>query len=199
MVGTAFLMAITIVLQMIGNYISIGPVNINLSLLPIAMAAIMYGPWSGLLVGLTNSVLTLIAPGTAVFLQENMFWTIVCCLAKTGLAGLIPGFIFKLFKGKAQIAGMFVVAILVPLINTGIFTICCFTIFRSLVESWAGSGSNVWIYYVTAVVGWNFVFEVGSSLALAPTMVHVIKIVTKNYNIGDNLTYYEKKEKEVTE
>ena len=45
--GTALLTAIELVLIVISNYVAIGPVNINLALVPIAVAGMVFGPLSG--------------------------------------------------------------------------------------------------------------------------------------------------------
>ena len=55
MTGTAILLAIEIVFQVIGNYITFpGGVSINLSLIPVALGAILFGPLSGAFLGLMN-------------------------------------------------------------------------------------------------------------------------------------------------
>ena len=52
--GVAILLAIEIVLQAIGNYITPSAVSINLSLIPVALGAILFGPLSGAFLGLMN-------------------------------------------------------------------------------------------------------------------------------------------------
>ena len=125
MAGTGMLFALEIVLQIIGNHVNIGPVNINLSLMPIVMGAVFFGPLSGLFLGLVNGIITILAPGTGAFLAVSPFWTIVVCLLKTGLAGLISGLIYKVFEKKHLIAGIVLASIIVPIINTGIFALGC--------------------------------------------------------------------------
>ena len=61
--ATAMLTALTVIFQFIGNQIVIGPVSINLSLLPIAIGAILYGPLVGLFLGMVNGALVLLGPG----------------------------------------------------------------------------------------------------------------------------------------
>ena len=60
--GTALLTAIELVLIVISNYVAIGPVNINLALVPIAVAGMVFGPLSGLFVGLVNGLVTILSP-----------------------------------------------------------------------------------------------------------------------------------------
>ena len=191
MTGTAMLAALIVIFQVIGNYIAIGPVSINLSLLPIAIGAILYGPWAGLFLGIVNGFSVM--PSSAFFFGISAIGTIICCLLKTGLAGLISGLIFKLFKGKGTIPGMFVSSIIIPIINTGVFTIFAMTLFKDgLVEAFTISGaisetSEFASYFFLGFIGINFIFEFSVSLLLSPSIVYVIKMVTKNYNIGDNI------------
>ena len=169
--ATAMLTALIVVFQFIGNQIVIGPVSINLSLLPIAMGAILYGPLVGLFLGMVNGALVLLGPGMSIFYDINIPLTVLVCLAKTGLAGLISGLIFKLFKNKAPIPGMIVASLIVPVINTGIYVIACFTVFRSQL----GLLMSIFLLY-------NFLFEFGASIVLSPALVTVIKVVSKKFD-----------------
>ena len=191
MTGTAMLAALIVIFQVLGNFIAIGPVSINLSLLPIAIGAILYGPWAGLFLGVVNGISVM--PGSAFFFGISVFGTIACCILKTGLAGFISGLVFKLFKGKWLIPGMFISSLLVPIINTGIFTIFGLTVFKDgLIEAFVGSGaiedsSKFVSYFFIGFIGINFIFEFSTSLLLSPAIVTVIKLVSKNYNIGDDI------------
>jgi thiamine transporter ThiT len=169
--ATAMLTALVVVFQFIGNQIVIGPVSINLSLLPIAMGAILYGPFVGLFLGMVNGALVLLGPGMSLFYDINIPLTVLVCLLKTGLAGLISGLIFKLFEKKAPIPGMIIASLIVPVINTGIYIIACYTVFRSQV----GLLISIFLLY-------NFLFEFGAAIILSPALVSVIKVVTKKFD-----------------
>ena len=72
--GTALLTAVEIVLIVISNYTSIGPVNINLALVPIALSGMIFGPLSGMFIGLVNGVITILSPSTqAIFMPLSPF------------------------------------------------------------------------------------------------------------------------------
>ena len=178
MAGTGMLFALEIVLQLIGNYVNIGPVNINLSLMPIVMGAVFFGPLSGLFLGLANGVVTILAPGTSAFLAVNAFWTIVICLAKTGLAGLASGFIYKAFEKRHLIVGIVLASIIVPIINSGIFALGCLTVLRNWLISISGESNQVYVLFIL-VIGVNFLFELGVELLFTPALIYVFKIVTK--------------------
>ena len=51
MVVTAILAAIVAVLQLVAGSIRVGPFTLTLSLVPIIIGAILYGPWTGALLG----------------------------------------------------------------------------------------------------------------------------------------------------
>ena len=179
--GLGILIAITIVFGVLGNYVSIGPVNFNLSLVPISIAAILYGPLAGLFVGIVNAIVVLVAPGTAGFLAFNAFGTIVIVLLKTGLAGLISGLLYKLLSKFNFTVAVIISCIIVPLVNTGVFTIGSFTVFSGYL--FAGV-ENPFVYYCLTLIGWNFIFEVTASAVLSPTVVTILKVINKKHNLG---------------
>ena len=76
MVGIAILIAIVIVLQLLGQFIKLGPmVSVSLVLLPIVVGAAVYGPAAGAILGLAFSVVVLLQPDTAFFYGMNVFGT----------------------------------------------------------------------------------------------------------------------------
>ena len=186
MTGTAILAALIFIFQIIGNYVSIAGISINLALIPIAIGAILYGPWSGLLLGVINGVCVL--PGSGLFFGISPFFTVLCCVLKTGLAGFVSGWVFKLFKGKGLIPGMFVCSLLVPVINTGIFSLFALTLFRSGLEEYFGKESSEFVSFLfLAVIGINFIFEVVSIIILSPSFVMILKKVIKTPALGDDI------------
>lgn len=178
--GTALLTAIELVLIVISNYVAIGPVNINLALVPIAVAGMVFGPLSGLFVGLVNGLVTILSPSTqAIFMSVAPFGTVLICLLKTGLAGFICGLVYVPFKSmesnKRRMLGSVLASILVPIINTGIFTIGCYTFFYGWLESnTAGNYDNTFLFLILAVLGWNFIFELSISALLSPSINMIV-------------------------
>ena len=71
--------------------------------------------------------------------------------------------------------------IIVPLVNTGIFTIGSFTVFSGYL--FAGV-ENPFVYYCLTLIGWNFIFEVTASAVLSPTVVTILKVINKKHNLG---------------
>ena len=157
--GGGILLALEIVFQIIGNYVSFGPVSINLSLIPIAVGAILYGPIVGGFLGFCNGLLVLLAPATiGIFMEITPWGTVLVCLLKTTVAGVAAGFVFKLFK-KHKVVGGVIASFLVPIINTGLFCLACLTLFRPFLEQYGEGYDNAFLFLILGVVGWNFLLE----------------------------------------
>ena len=185
MSGLGVLLALSFIFGFIGNTVAIGPVSINLTLIPIALATIIYGPVEGLILGFLSGILVMLSPSTAVFISHNALGTAIIVFSKTALAGLVAGLVFRGLRKVNFALAIIVSSILIPIINTGIFAIGCYVFFYNLI--FAGVSSNTFIYFCTVVVGFNFIFEISVNTILSPTLVSVIKTVTKNYNIGSQL------------
>ncbi len=198
-VGTSVLTALVIVLQVISNYITFGSVSITLALIPIAMGAILYGPLTGFFLGVVMGIMVLIAPSTAVFFSVNAPVTILLCPLKTGLAGLVSGYVFKFFaflaKGKEKkkgyyFVGVIISAILVPVINTAVFILASILFFKPLFGDFVG--------IINAVITTNFLIEFLVSSLLSPTLNTLVKVLSRRSNLGFNNDFVDfEEEKEV--
>ena len=112
--GLGVLTAMVVVLQLLSNYVQFGPVSITLSLFPIAVGAMLYGPFGGLFLGLVDGAVVLSAPSTiSFFFAYSPIGTVAICLLKTGLAGFVAGLIFKLYKKDVK-AEFVAAAIVLP-------------------------------------------------------------------------------------
>ena len=169
--GISILMTLAIVLTFISNYVPAGMVNINLTLVVIVIGACIYGPLAGLLLGVINGIITLIAPATlAVFFPLHPLLTILLCIVKTGVAGLVSGLLFKLFKSiKKEFIGTIVSSIVVPIINTGLFIIGVLLFFLDVY----GDATTL----ITLVLSVNFLIEFISIVVLSPAIYRIIKVV----------------------
>ena len=174
---TGLFLALEIILQIVGNYLQFGPVNINISLVAVVLAAAICGPISGAIIGFFNGIMALLSPSTiAVFMPVSPVGTVLACLLKCTLAGLISGFVFKLLRKKNKILGLIVSSLLVPIINTGIFIVFCLIFFRPILESNVTSGAfpNIWMFLLVGFIGWNFLIELVSTGVLSPIVGGVI-------------------------
>ena len=178
--GVAILVALVIVLQIIGNYVTLGPISINLALIPIAIGAIMFGPLAGALLGLVDGVLCIVAPSTLEFFMPFApFWTILTCLVKTSAAGALAGLVYRLISKKNDTVAIIVSSLLIPVVNTGIFVLASFTVISNAIANLNATNINVMKFVFLFVIGWNFIFEFGVTSVLSPTIVKVINIWKK--------------------
>ena len=168
-VGTGLLLALEIIFQIIGNYLQIGPVNINLSLVTVVLGAVLYGPLSGAVLGFFNGLIVLLSPSTiAIFMPISPVGTVIACLLKCTIAGLVAGLLFKLFINKNNLVGLIIASILVPVINTGIFSVVCLLFFRPFLESGVSETfPNIGAFLIFGVIGINFIVEIVSTTVIS--------------------------------
>ena len=164
--GVGILTAIEIVLYIAGSFIVIGGVNINLALVPIAFGAIMYGPLCGLFLGLVNGCAVLLTPATQAFISVSAIGTVLVCLLKCSLAGLASGLIYKLINNRNDIVATVIASIVVPIINTVIFITGCLIFFDGAFQD-----------LILLLVSTSFLIELGSTAALTPGIIRVLKVV----------------------
>ena len=157
--GVGLLSAIVVVLQLLGSFIHFGPFSISLVLIPIVVGASLYGALSGAWLGLVFGITVLLSGDAAAFLT-----------VKGALAGLLAGGIYKLLESKNKAIATIISAIVCPVVNTGIFLIGCRLFFFDTIKEWAG-GTNAFVYMITGLVGFNFLFELGANIILSPTIV----------------------------
>lgn len=197
--GISLLLALAIALGFLANYVQFGPFSITLSLIPIVICAILYGPISGLICGLAVGVVTIVAPATLAMISTMQSvsslpaWVvtieiIAVCLIKMGLAGLIPGLIFKVFEKKHFNIGVILAGISAPIVNTGLFAFFMSTLMRSdLNAAYNTTGANFGYFLFVGMIGINFIIEFSVNAIVSPALVYVCKFAFKNKNIGTNV------------
>ena len=182
----AMLTAIEIILQVVGNFIAIGPLAINLSLLPIAIGAILYGPICGLFLGLVNGAMALTAPSTiAIFMPINAWGTVLTCLIKSGVAGLLSGLIYLPFKKKHDVVGSILASVIVPIVNSGLFACFCLLFFQSFLKTGITDSYNMYTFLFLGVIGWNFIFELATSIVFVPIINRLIRYFKRNNELKE--------------
>ena len=137
----------------------------------------LFGPLGGLFLGLIDGALILTAPSTiSGFLAIAPIGTIITCLVKTSVAGLVSGFIFKLLNKKNIYLAIILASIIVPILNTGLFALAAVTFFRkTLLESASQIGVGAVYMLFIVWIGWNFFLEFGLNAALAPAFFKLYK------------------------
>lgn len=169
---TGLLLALEIVLQIIGNYLQIGPANINLSLVPVVLAAVLCGPISGAILGFFNGLLALLSPSTqAVFMTISPLGTVLVCLLKCTLAGVAAAYIFALLDKKNRLLALILSSIAVPVINTGLFALGCAIFFQDFLKMGINETfPNAGAFLIFGVIGFNFLIEIAITTIVSPTV-----------------------------
>lgn len=189
MVIGALMTALVIILQFMGSFIRFGTFSISLVLIPIVIGAVTCGKWIGAWLGFVFGIVVLASGDAGAFLAVNVPGTIITVLAKGTLCGFFAGLIYELIcklsrnhsKGVSYLAAV-ASAIACPVVNTGVFLIGCNVFFIETVAQWAegfGFGADVGKYMILGLVGGNFLFEMATNIIFSPTIVHIIKVVTK--------------------
>ena len=177
-VGMGLLTAIVVVLQLVSMALRFGMFSITLTLVPIVVGAALYNWKAGAWLGLVFGAAVLITGDAAAFLQINAIGTIITVLVKGAMAGLVAGLVYHLVSKKSQIAGVIAAAIAAPLVNTGIFLLGSAVFFLDAITMWAGD-TNVFVYMLVGLVGFNFFIELGINILLNPTILQIIRIGKK--------------------
>lgn len=177
---TGILLAIEIIIQLLGNYIVIpgGFANLNFSLIIITIGAILYGPVVGGFLGLVSGVLTLFSPSTiSFFFSVSPVGTVLTCLLKTTLAGVVAGLLMILFrKLNKETLGTIVVSVVVPTINTGVFAIFCLLFFMDILKGI--NPTNIAGALFLSLIGFNYIFEVLTTVIISPSLYKIMNHVS---------------------
>lgn len=185
LVVTGLLAAIIVVLQTVATGIKIGQFNVSLSLIPIIIGAILYGPGVGGFLGAVFGLVVIVGvlsgtePMSTMMLQMNPVMTIVVCLVKGILAGVMSGVVYRMIENKSELAGTAGAAIIAPIMNTGIFSIAVLTIFKDVLEHFASllGFPNGGKFLLVGIIGVNFLFELLVNIILVPVVTRILKVV----------------------
>lgn len=200
----AILLALVVVLQIWGSAIPFAGTTLNLTLIPVVLGAIILGPIAGMILGVAVGVVITInaLAGTDVFtlylFQNNPVMTFLIIFVKGSLAGLVPGYLYKLLK-KHPILATFIAAGSAPLVNTGIFIVGALIISGTIggFMSFAGiTGQSVVYFVIIGCAGINFLVEFALNMVLAPALHRVIKVLDKSTGILPKQPNQEKLDKE---
>ena len=169
--GLGILSAMVIVLQILGNFITFGTISINLAIFPIAVGAMLFGPLGGFLLGLLDGAIVLAAPSTInVFLAATPLATVMVCLTKTSIGGLLAGLAFRALNKRGYLkTAIMTASIIVPLVNTALFDVAALTVFKEVLFADKEVGEAFGVL-MTALIGVNFLLELSLNVALAPTL-----------------------------
>ncbi len=187
----AILFALVVVLQIWGSAIPFAGTSLNLTLIPVVLGAIILGPIAGMVLGIAVGVVITINAfvGTDVFTlylyQNNPIMTFLIIFVKGSLAGLVPGYLYRIFK-KHPVLATFIAAGSAPIVNTGVFIIGALIISGTIggFMNFAGIAGQTVVYFVIiGCAGINFLVEFALNILLAPALHRVIKVLDKATNI----------------
>ena len=188
MIYTAMLAAVVIVLQMFVS-IPVGMFTITLTLIPIMLGAILFGPLPGAILGGAFGIVVAIQVVTgaagplssAMFLQTPVV-TIVLCILKGAVAGWVSGLVYRVFvKLEKNKLGVVLSAIVCPIVNTGIFALGMFVFYGKLTNEWAINlaFANGFTFVMVGCIGLNFIVEFAVNVLLIPVVLRMIRIVKR--------------------
>ena len=172
----AIMTALVIVLQLLGQFIKLGPFSVSLVLVPIVVGAAVcdfkIGAWLGFVFG----AVVLISGDAAAFYAINVPGTIITVLLKGAMCGLCAGLVYKVLANKNKYLAVMASAIVCPVVNTGIFLLGCKVFFMSTITNWgvANGFASAAEYMFIGLAGGNFIFELVVNIVLAPVILRVI-------------------------
>ncbi len=191
MVELAMLVALVVVLQVVSAMIPPigGMVSITLTLIPVVVGAILFGPKGGFILGFAFGAIVLINcitaldPGGNILWNINPFFTLLICFVKGIAAGFVPALLYKAVRGGSQHGGRkyasaLVAAMVSPIVNTGLFVCGMLLFFKDTLYVWAG-GTEVFAYILVGLAGLNFLVEFLINVILTPAIVRIVDVVGK--------------------
>ncbi len=181
----AILLALVIALQSIS---SVGVVTLCLCLVPITLGSIVLDWKCGGILGFAFGLVALFwgIVGKDVFtlylFQASPVMTILICIVKGTLAGMVPAFAYNALKKFNPLVASITAAVIAPVVNTGIFALGCLII-RNDVISVASKLGIEGVNFISLLFGvlitTNFFIELVINVIFAPALDKVAGIVTK--------------------
>ena len=183
------LIALVIVLQLFASAIPMFGITLNFSLIPIAIAGILLGYLGGAIVGFFCGLVVFISMAvlggevfTATLFQAHPVILTIICIGKTTVAGLVSGLIFKFISKKSVFVAVCVSAVILPIVNTGIYMLGI-VLMKDTTATFLGMGaSSAGVVFTTvfAIIWLNFVLEMAVNLIFIPMIHRVIKAIKKS-------------------
>ena len=176
----AIFIATSIVLQAFATNFKIGEYSPALSLVPIAISAILLGPIAGCITGgFWGLYILIFDPSCAAFFQYSWFGTVVVVLGKGILAGLASGWLNKWLKRYNIYVGMCVAAIATPIVNSTIFRVGEVVFFLPLL-----GGASKLLPTLISLFSISFLLELGISVVLSPVVCRICILGDTQLNLG---------------
>ena len=175
------LTALLVVLNLLSTVFKV-ITNVNLTLIPIVLGALLLGVRGGLILGGISGLMTFlfgvfaVDPFTNVLFTNSPVLTFLTCVVKTTLAGGVAGFIYDLLKAKNKYVAVFVASAIVPIVNTLVFILGALAMYNVIATNFS---QDVLYFLVITCAGVNFLIELAINLVVAPAIHTVIKVLDK--------------------
>ena len=168
-----------------GSAVRIGANTVNLSLIPVVLAAILLGPLAGAVMGFASAAVILIyvvlgtEPLSFMMFQDHQFITVALILIKTTAAGLVAGVLYKVLERKNPYLATFVAAGAAPVVNTGLYILGALLMSDTIAASGFADGMSAIYFLVVVAAGVNFLIEFAVNMVASPAIYSVIRVVRK--------------------
>ena len=178
-VGLAVLVSLLVVLNLLSTVFKI-ITNVNLTLIPIVLGALLMGVKGGLILGLISGLMTFlfgvlgVDPFTNVLFVNSPVLTFLTCVVKIAVAGAVAGWVYEIVKNKH--VAVFIASAIVPVINTLIFILGALTMYETIANNFS---QDVLYFLVIVCAGVNFLIELGINLVVAPAIYSTVKVIDK--------------------
>ncbi len=188
----ALFIAIILVMKILHlTSIPVGPLNMTLTMVPIAIGAMLLGPKAGAIFGFVYGCTSLYdaisgqSAMTAFFFQFSPFLTILLCVGTRTLVGALTGWIFNLVKkvDRTNTICYFVGGLAAPVLNTLFFMSFIMLVFyntdfvQNLVNTLGATGP---VALTVMMVGVQGLVEAGTGLvvggAVAKAVARALKL-----------------------
>ena len=178
----AILTALLVVLNLLSTVFKV-ITNVNLTLIPIVLGALMLSWRGGLILGVISGLMTFLFGVTGVDYFTNVLFvnhpllTFLTCTVKVSVAGVFGGLTYDLIKNKNKYVATFVASAVVPIVNTIIFILGALTMYNTISSEFA---PNVIYFLVITCAGVNFLIELGINLLVEPAVHAVVGVLEKS-------------------
>lgn len=164
--------------------------EITLTIIPIAVGAIVLGPTAGLILGGVFGVVSFLqclgySPLGVALLSINPFLTFIVCVPTRMLAGYLPGLLYKVFTKNEQNKTLFgiICSFLVPLLNTVFFmgTLVLFFYNSSTIQGYVDllKAANPF-HFILLFVGVNGLVEILVGVLVSFPIIKTLEKIRNN-------------------
>ncbi len=188
--GLGILCALIVVLQVLSNFLSFGPITFNLAMVPMIVGAAIYGTGAAAILGFVFSSIVLISGLTgldkgfvlsmmAFHPTESIFETILIIYLKGITAPVCSALIYRAISNINETVATIAAGIVCPIVNTGIFILGMLLWFLPFLRGFENySGASV-LTIVLSFVGINFLVELLLNVVLSSAVTRIIHHIKK--------------------